>query len=73
MNDLMKIAEYLDNASVLINRIGKTVKTKWEKSGWFSAILSGNLEASTLENILTKKDVLGQGKKWQQQVKDEKQ
>ena len=67
MNDIMKIYQALENSSILIKGVTKTIKneTKEQKGGFLSMLL-GTLGASLSGNLLTGKGILraGLGKEW---------
>ena len=80
MNDIMKIVQALEDSSILLNVVSKTIKneTKEQKGGFLSMLL-GTLWASLLGNLLAGKGILragsenkkgkgiaraGSGKKW---------
>ena len=54
MNDIMKIIEGLENSSILLKGVTKTIEneTKEQRGGFLSTLL-GTLGASLLENLLT--------------------
>ena len=59
MNDIMKIAQALEDSNILLKEVTKTIKneTKEEKGGFFSMLL-GTLGASLLGNILAGKRIV---------------
>ena len=80
MNDIMKTVQALEDSSILLNVVSKTIKneTKEQKGGFLSMLL-GTLWASLLGNLLAGKGILrtgsgnrkgkgiaraGSGKKW---------
>ena len=54
MKDIMKIIKVLENSSILLKGVSKTIKneTKEQRAGFLSMLL-GALEASLLANLLT--------------------
>ena len=54
MNDIMKIIEALENSSILLKGVSKTIEneTKEQKGGFLSMLL-GTLGASLLGNLLS--------------------
>ena len=63
MNDIMKIIQALENSSILLKGVSKTIKneTKEQKVGFLSMLL-GTLGASLLGNLLTGgKGIMGAG------------
>ena len=62
MNDIMKIIQALENSSILLKGVTKTIKneTKEQKGGFLSMLL-GTLGASLLGNLLTGKGILRAG------------
>ena len=62
MNDIMKIAQALEDSNILLKRIGETIKkeTKEQKGGFLSMLL-GNLGASLLGNLLKGKGIVRAG------------
>ena len=62
MNDIMKIAQALEDSNILLKEVTKTIKneTKEEKGGFFSMLL-GTLGASLLGNILAGKGIVRAG------------
>ena len=54
MNDIMKIIEALENSSILVKGVTKTIEneTKEQRAG-FLGMLLGTLGASLLGNLLT--------------------
>ena len=80
MNDIMKIAQALEDSNILLKGVTKTIKneTKEQKGGFLSMLL-GTLGASLLGNLLAGKGIVragsgnkkgkgivraGYGKKW---------
>ena len=61
-NDIMKIAQVLENSNVLLKGVAKTInnETKEQKGGLFG-MLSGILGASLLGNLLSGKGMLRAG------------
>ena len=69
MNDIMKIAQALEDSSILLKRVTKTIKNKTkEPKGGFWSMLLGTLGASSLGNILAEKGIVragyGNKKEW---------
>ena len=69
MNDIMKIAQALEDSSILLKRVTKTIKNKTkEQKGGFWSMLLGTLGASSLGNILAEKRIVragyGNKKEW---------
>ena len=60
MNDIMKIVQALQDSSILLKGVTKTIKTKEQKGGFLSMLL-GTLEASLLRNLLTEKGIVRPG------------
>ena len=62
MNDLIKVAEALEDSNMLLNGVNETIKnkTKEEKGGFLTALL-GTLRAALLGNMLTGKVVVRAG------------
>ena len=62
MNDIMKIIEALENSSILLKGVTKTIEneTKEQKGGFLSMLL-GTLGASLLGNLLTGKGIIRAG------------
>ena len=62
MNDIMKIAQALDDSGIFLNGVTKTIKkeTKEQKGGFLSMLL-GTLGASLLGNLLTGKGIVRAG------------
>ena len=62
MIDIMKIVQALEDSSILLKGVTKTIKneTKEQKGGLLSMLL-GTLGASLLENLLTGKRILRAG------------
>ena len=62
MNDIMKIAQALEDSNILLKEVTKTIKneTKEQKGGFLSMLL-GTLEASFLRNILPGKGIVRAG------------
>ena len=53
MNDIIKIAQALEDSNILLKGITKTIKNKTkEQKGGFLSMLLGTLGASLLENLL---------------------
>ena len=62
MNDIIKIIQALENSSILIKGVTKTIKNETKKQkGRFLSMLLGTLGASLLENLLTGKGILRDG------------
>ena len=59
MNDIMKIAQSLENSNILLKGVTKTIKnkTKEQKAGFLSMLL-GTLGVSLLGNILARKGIV---------------
>ena len=54
MNDIMKLIEALENSSILLKAVSKTIKNETkEQRGGFLSMLLGTLGASLLGNLLT--------------------
>ena len=54
MNDIIKIIEALENSSILLKGVTKTIENETkEQRGGFLSILLGTLGASLLGNLLT--------------------
>ena len=69
MNDIMKIAQALEDSSILLKRVTKTIKNKTkEQKGGFWSMLLGTLGASSLGNLLAEKGIVragyGNKKEW---------
>ena len=62
MNDIMKIAQALEDSNILLKGVTKTIKneTKEQKGGFLSMLL-GTLGASLLGNLLTGKGIVRAG------------
>ena len=60
MNDIMKIVQALQDSSILLKGVTKTIKTKEQKGGFLSMLL-GTLGASLLGNLLTGKGIVRAG------------
>ena len=62
MNDIMKIAQALEDSNILLKGVTKTIKneTKEQKGGFLSMLL-GTLGASLLGNILAGKGIVRAG------------
>ena len=62
MNDIMKITQALEDSSILLKRVTKTIKneTKEQKGGFLSMILD-TLCASLLGNLLAGKEIVRAG------------
>ena len=58
MNDIMKIAQALDNFNIILKGVTKTIKneTKEQKEGFLNMLL-GTLGASLLGNLLIGKGI----------------
>ena len=62
MNDIMKIAQALDDSDILLNGVTKTIKNETkERKGGFLSMLLGTLEASLFGNLLTGKGIVRAG------------
>ena len=54
MNDIMKVTEALENSSILLKGVTKTIENETkEQRGAFLSMLLGTLEADLLGNLLT--------------------
>ena len=54
MKDIMKIIEALENSSILLKGVSKTIENETkEQRGGFLSVLLGTLGASLLGNLLT--------------------
>ena len=62
MNDIMKIIQALEDSSILLKRVTKTLEneTKEQKGGFLSMLL-GTLGASLLGNLLSAKGIVRTG------------
>ena len=60
MNDIMKITQALEDSSILLKGVTKTIKTKEQKGGFLSMILD-TLCASLLGNLLAGKGIVRAG------------
>ena len=59
MNDIMKIAQALEDSNILLKGVTKTIKNETiEQKGGFLSMLLGTLEASLLGNILAGKGIV---------------
>ena len=58
MNDIMKIVQDLEDFSILLKEVTKTIKneTREQKGGFLSTLL-GTLGASLLGNLLAEKEL----------------
>ena len=64
-NDIMKILKYLEESSLLIKGVSKTIKNEAkEQKGGSLGMLLGTLRASLLENLLTGKGTIRQIWSW---------
>ena len=62
MNDFMKIIEALENSSILLKGVSKTIENETKKQrGGFLSMLLGTLGASLLGNLLTGKGIMRAG------------
>ena len=62
MNDIMKIIETLENSSILLKGVSKTIKNETkEQRGGFLSMLLGTLGASLLGSLLTGKGIMRAG------------
>ena len=62
MNDIMKIIEALENPSILLKGISKTIENETkEQRGGFLSMLLGTLGGSLLGNLLTGKGIMREG------------
>ena len=67
MNDIIKIVQALEDSSILLKGVTKTIKNeRKEQKGGLLGMLLGALEASLLGNILAGKgsERAGYGKEW---------
>ena len=62
MNDIMKIAQALEDSGILLKGVTKTIKneTKEHKGGFLSMLL-GTLDCSLIADVLTKNLFKGKG------------
>ena len=62
MNDIMKIVQALEDSNILLKGVTRTTEneTKEQKGGFLSMLL-GNLSASLLGNLLTRKGIVKAG------------
>ena len=59
MKDIMKIIEALENSSILLKGVSKTIENETkEQRGRFLSMLLGTLGASLLGNLLTGKGIM---------------
>ena len=62
MNDIMKIAQALEDSNILLKVVTKTIKDETkEKKGGFLSMLLGTLGASLLGNLLAGKGIVRAG------------
>ena len=62
MNDIMKIAQALENSNIFRKGITKTIRNETkEKKGGFLSMSLGTLGASLLGNLLTGKGIVRAG------------
>ena len=62
MKDIIKIIEALENSSILLKRVSKTIENETkEQRGGFLSMLLGTLGASLLGNLLTGKSITRAG------------
>ena len=62
MNDIMKIAQALEDSNILLKVVTKTIKDETkEKKGGFLSMLLGTLGASLLGNLLAGKGIARAG------------
>ena len=62
MNDIVKIIEALENSSILLKGVTKTIKNEAkEQRGGFLSMLLGTLGTSLLGNLLTGKGMMRTG------------
>ena len=62
MNDIMKVAQALEDSNILLKGVTKTIKNeKKEQKGGFLTMLLGTLGASSLGNLLTGKGIVRVG------------
>ena len=58
MNDILKIAQVLEDSNILLKGVTKTIKNKTkEQNGEFLSMLLGTLGASLLGNLLEEKEL----------------
>ena len=59
MNDITKIIQALEDSTILLKGITKTIKNKTkEQNGGFLGMLLGTLDASLLGNLLSGKGIV---------------
>ena len=66
MNDVMKVAQVLEDSNILLKGVAKTIKNETkEQKGGFLSILLGTIGSSSLGNLLTGKGIvrIGSGNK----------
>ena len=62
MNDIMKIAQALEDSDILLKGVTRTIKNETkEQKGGFVSMLLGTIGASLLGNLLTGKGTVGAG------------
>ena len=62
MNDIMKIAQAVEDSNILLKVVTKTIKDETkEKKGGFLSMLLGTLGASLLGNLLAGKGIARAG------------
>ena len=67
MNDIMKIAQALEDSTILLKGVTKTIKNETkEQKGGFLGTLAGTLGSLLLGNFLSGKGIVraGYGKEW---------
>ena len=62
MNDIMKIVQAVEDSTILLKVVTKTIKNETkEQKGCFSTLLLGTLKASLLGNLLPEKGIVRAG------------
>ena len=62
MNDIMKITQALEDSSILLKRVTKTIKNETkEQKGEFLSMILDTLCASLLGNLLAEKEIVRAG------------
>ena len=62
MNDIIKIVQALEDSTILLKGVTKTIKNKTkEYKGGFLSMLLGTLEAPLLRNLLAVKEIVKAG------------
>ena len=61
MNDIMKIAQALEDSNILLKVVIKTIKNKTKLKGGFLSMLLSTLGARLLRNLLSGKRIAGAG------------